>query len=115
VELLAPLGAVRVRRMFGGWGIYLDGLFIALIAFERLYLKADASTIDRFKAAACEPFRYEHDGREMTMSYWTAPAEALDSPPLMEPWARLALQAALTARAAKPPTRVKPARKRPVR
>jgi DNA transformation protein len=51
----------------------------------------------------------------MTMSYWTVPAEALDAPPLMEPWARLALQAALTARAAKPPPRVKPARKQRVR
>ena len=42
LELLAPHGAARARRMFGGVGIYLDGLFIALIADERLYLKVDA-------------------------------------------------------------------------
>ena len=50
-ELLVPLGAVRVRRMFGGHGFYVDELFIALIAFGRLYLKADASTRARFEAA----------------------------------------------------------------
>ena len=112
VELLAPLGAVRVRRMFGGWGIYIDGLFMALIAFDRLYLKTDAASVQRFIAAGCEPFRYRQDDREQTMAYWTAPAEALDAPPLMEPWARLALQAALTARADKPAPR--PRKKRAV-
>lgn len=97
-ELLAPLGSVRVRRMFGGWGLYVDDVFLALIAFERLYLKTNADTQVRFEQAQCEPFVFESKGKSLTMSYWTAPAEALDSPALMAPWARLALQAALQAR-----------------
>ena len=101
LELLAPLGAVRSRRMFGGWGLYVDDLFIALIAFDRLYLKADASTRERFVAAGCEPFTYGAKGQQMSINYWTAPADAMESPALMAPWARLALQAALTARSAK--------------
>ena len=28
LELLAPLGRVRSRRMFGGHGLYVDDLFI---------------------------------------------------------------------------------------
>lgn len=103
VELLAPLGPVRVRRMFGGWGLYVDEVFIALIALERLYLKADAHSAPRFEAAGSEPFRFEAHGEVTITSYWAAPAEALDSPPLMEPWARLAMQSALSARAAKAP------------
>ena len=99
-ELLAPLGTARARRMFGGWGLYVDDLFVAIIASERLYLKTDASTRPRFQAAGCAPFVYAGQGRAVTMSYWTAPDEALESPPLMAPWARLALQAALAARAA---------------
>ncbi len=100
-ELLSPLGTVSVRRMFGGWGLYVDGLFIALIAFERLYLKADARTREHFAAAGCEPFSYPgRDGQKVTLGYWTAPPDALDAPALMTPWARLALQAALAARAA---------------
>jgi DNA transformation protein len=100
VELLAPLGAVRARRMFGGWGLYLDEVFLAIIAFERLYLKANVNTQAQFEQAQCEPFVFEAKGKAMTMGYWTAPAEALDSQALMEPWARLALQAALSARSA---------------
>lgn len=99
-ELLAPLGSVRVRRMFGGWGLYVDDVFLALIAFERLYLKTNTETQARFEQAQCEPFVFESKGKSLTMSYWTAPAEALDSPALMAPWARLALQAALQARSA---------------
>lgn len=111
LELLAALGAVRARRMFGGWGLYVDELFLALIASERLYLKADADTRAAFEAEGCEPFVYSSDGKSVSLGYWAAPAEALDSPALMLPWARLALQAALRARAAKPGHKPKPSRK----
>lgn len=100
-ELLAPLGAVRSRRMFGGHGFYVDDLFIALIAFGRLYLKADDVGRARFEAAGCQPFVYEGKGKPVTMGYFTAPDDAMESPALMQPWARLALEAAVRARAAK--------------
>ncbi len=101
-ELLAPAGAVRTCRMFGGHGFYVDELFIALIAFERLYLKADALTRPAFEAAGCTPFVYDGAAKSVTLGYFSAPEEAMESPPLMQPWARLALAAALRARAAKP-------------
>ena len=105
-ELLAPLGGVRTRRMFGGHGFCVDDLFIALIAGERLYLKADALSRPAFDAAGSVPFMYEkasaHAGRLVSVNYFSAPEEAMESPSLMQPWARLALAAALRARAAKP-------------
>ena len=102
VELLAPLGTARSRRMFGGHGLYLDDVFIALIIYDRLFLKADAQTRPAFEAAGCEPFVYDGGGKHVTMGYWSAPADAIESPAQMQPWARLALEAALRARAAKP-------------
>ncbi|NJN36401.1 MAG: TfoX/Sxy family protein, partial [Nitrospiraceae bacterium] len=63
LELLAPLGAVRAKRMFGGYGLYVEELFIAVIAFERLYLKVDAAGMPRFSAAGCEPFVYGGKGK----------------------------------------------------
>lgn len=102
LELLAPLGPVTARRMFGGHGLRVDGLFFGLIAFDRLYLKVDATTRPAFEAAGCSPFVYEGQGRPVTISYWTVPDDAMESPLFMQPWARLALQAALTARAAAP-------------
>ncbi|MEO8059931.1 MAG: TfoX/Sxy family protein [Burkholderiales bacterium] len=105
LELLASVGATRSRRMFGGHGIYVDELFVGLIAFDRLYLKADASTRASFEAAGCQPFVYDGAGKSVTLGYFTAPEEAMESPPLMQPWARLALAAALRARALKPPAK----------
>jgi DNA transformation protein len=103
VELLAPQGEVRVRRMFGGFGLYVQGLFMAIITSDRLYLKTTPADRDAFAAAGCEPFVYSTRTGAVALGYWSAPAEALDSPALMQPWARRAVQAALTARAAKPP------------
>lgn len=109
LELLHTLGACNARRMFGGYGIYLDGLMFGLIAYERLYLKVDGRSEPQWQAAGGEPFVYDGKGKPVKMSYYTPPAEALESPELMRPWARLALEAALRARAAQP---ARPARKK---
>ena len=112
VELLQPLGSVRSRRMFGGQGIYVDDLFIAIIAFDKLFLKSDDHTRASFQEAGCEPFVYDGAGKPVTVaSYWTVPAEAMDSPEQMHPWARLAMEAALRARASSSPKRKPAARK----
>ena len=98
-ELLSGLGAVRAKRMFGGHGIYVDDLFIAIVVGETLYLKADEETLARFEAEGCAPFTYTAKGnRRVSMGYRAAPAEAMDSPALMRPWGRLAMDAALRAR-----------------
>lgn len=113
-ELLAPLGAAEARRMFGGWGLYVDGLMIGLIADEQLYFKTDAASRPQWEAAGGRPFIYhrrERDGAAASTatSYWTPPAEATESSALMLPWARLALEAALRARAARKPRVKRPA------
>jgi len=111
LELLAPLGRPRSRRMFGGHGIYVDELFIALIADEGLYLKADALAQPAFVAAGCQPFSFQMaGGRQAVMAYWSAPSDALESPALMLPWARLAINSALRAAAAKRPAKPRQAR-----
>jgi len=101
LELLRPLGTARLRRMFGGHGIYVDDVFVAIISSDELYLKTDDMTRPVFAAAGCRPFVFERDGPTET-SYWTVPAEAMESPAQMQPWARRAIEAALRARAAKP-------------
>lgn len=109
LELLGPAGRARARRMFGGHGVYVDDLFVAIIIGDSLYLKADATTAPRFEAAGGEPFRYERQGRTQSLGFWTPPADAMESPTLMLPWAHLALQAARAARAPRP-ARPKPSR-----
>lgn len=104
-ELLASVGPCRARRMFGGFGISTDGLTIAIVADlgsgERLWLKADEETRRRFEEAGGERFTYVMQGAERSMNYYTVPEEALESPQLMAPWARQALDCALRAQSAR--------------
>lgn len=105
-DLLAGAGPCVARRMFGGWGISTAGLTIALMTDlgqgDTLWLKADESSIAQFEAAGCPRFIYAmKDGVPKGMNYYAAPDEAMESPALMLPWARLALQAAVAAAAGK--------------
>jgi DNA transformation protein len=97
-ELLSGVGPCTAKRMFGGWGISVDGMNIALIAWDTLFLKSNADTEPQWLAAGGQPFQYEAKGKTMRLHYYTPPEEALESPAVMLPWARLALTAAVAAR-----------------
>lgn len=119
-ELMSPFGEVRVRRLFGGQGVYLDGLMVALVADGILYLKVDAETAPEFEAAGLDPFAYTaKNGRRTVMSYRKAPGDVLENPDALAPWIGLAYGAAKRAAAAKEKTpamkRPRPATKRPRR
>lgn len=97
VEMLAPLGAVRAKRMFGGHGIFLDNLMFALIADDSLFLKADDATRAEFENAGLPPFVYQKKGKPVALSYFSAPAGALEDADELLAWARKAHAAALRA------------------
>jgi len=103
VDLLGAVGHVVARRMFGGYGLYCDGVMFALIADDVFYLKADEANRPELERAGSEPFTYEAKGRRTIMAYWRAPDDAIESREVAAPWARSALAAALRARAAKRP------------
>jgi DNA transformation protein len=94
-EVLAPLGNVRSKRMFGGVGIYINNLFCAIIADDCLYFKGDDTNEAEFIAGKCPPFTYEKDGKVYSMRYYRAPDDAMDNAEEMLHWARLGLAAAL--------------------
>lgn len=118
MELLAMLGPIRAKRMFGGHGLYADDVFVAIITGDQLYLKTDHQTRPRFEAAGCAEFRYDRrakDGSVTTASlgYYQPPEEALESAALMAPWARLSMEAALRSANAKPMPKANAKRKQP--
>ena len=102
-DLLASAGPCVAKRMFGGFGISTDGLTIAILADlgdgERLWLKGDDSMRSRYEAAGCKIFTYPMKGVPRTMNYFSSPEEAMDSTDAMRPWAALAVDCALRARA----------------
>ena len=98
-ELLAGVGAVRTKRVFGGAGVYLDDVMFGLIADEALWLKADDETQPAWREAGSEPFSFAYkDGRREITSYWRLPAAAADDPEEAARWARLGVDAALRAK-----------------
>lgn len=98
LEQLERLGRVRSKRMFGGVGLYCDDLFFALIDDDTLYLKVDDSTREEFVRRGLRPFQPFRDKPEYSMSYYEAPADALDDPELLVDWARGAVRVAAAAR-----------------
>lgn len=103
-EQLAGLGPVSIRRMFGGAGVYADGVMFALVSDDTLYFKADETARANFEAEGMGAFTYAtKDGRNTLTSYWRAPERLFDEPDEMLAWARKALATAKRASAKKNP------------
>ena len=97
VEALQALGPVSARRMFGGYGIFLDGVMFGLIAADQLYLKVDDGNRADYEALGLPPFTYSGKGGPVRMSYHEAPSEGVDDPEVLCAWAGAAYAAALRA------------------
>lgn len=101
-ELFSSFGSVSVRRMFGGQGVFADGMMFGLEAEGELYLKADDLTIPKLVAEKSEPFVYRARGREIALSYWRVPERLYDEPDAFAEFARDAFEAARRAASRKP-------------
>ena len=97
VDLFAGLGLVRIRRLFGGKGIYFDGVIVAIVVRGELMLKADAVSAPDFAAAGARQWTYtgSRHGKLVAMPYWTVPDSAVDDPDEFASWARKAYEAGL--------------------
>jgi DNA transformation protein len=98
---MQSVGPVRAKRMFGGYGIFLDDLMFGLIADNVLYLKADKETEAEFKSKGLDAFTYKKKDKILSMSYYQAPEETLEDSDEMNIWANKAYNAALRAAAKK--------------
>lgn len=107
VELMQSVGSVHAKGMFGGHGIYLEGLMFGLVADSVLYLKADKETENEFKDRGLEAFTYNKKGKEYKMSYYQAPEEALEDVEEMSIWVNKAYGAALKAASKKQKIHIK--------
>ncbi len=117
-ELFAPFRPVTVKRMFGGAGVWCDGLMFALIFDAAIFLKVDDASIPDFEREGSRPFVYtraKSKGRvgRASLSYWRLPERLYDDPDELAVWAGRAFAVAekkkFTRRA---PHRRKPARKK---
>jgi DNA transformation protein and related proteins len=87
LDQLEPLGSVIAKAMFGGIGLYCDGVFFGIIARDVLYLKVDSTNRGDYEAAGSQPFRPYPD-RPGTMKYYAVPLGVLESRDELVKWAR---------------------------
>lgn len=99
-DLLSEFGPVSIRNMFGGAGVYADGVMFAILVDDTLYLKADEVSARSFAAEGTSPFTYRPKGRApVAMAYWEVPERLLDDPDELAVWARRAHAIAVAAKA----------------
>ena len=113
-DLFAPFGPVAVRSMFGGSGLYRDGLMFALEFDGVIFLRVDDASIPDFEREGSRPFVYtraKSPGKisRASLSYWRLPERLYDDPEELAVWAERALAVARRKKTApRPRAKAKP-------
>lgn len=85
-ELLDPFGVIRLRKMFGGYGLYERGKIFGIIAADQVYFKGDAENAKFYEDAGSRKFEYERMGAKIQMRYWYVPIEILEDEEVLGEW-----------------------------
>ena len=84
IEKLLPIGDIKSRAMFGGYGIFHEGLMFALISDDILYFKVNESNRHTYEKAGSKPFTHG-------ISYWEVPSEVLEDTTKLHEWANISI------------------------
>ena len=93
VDQLGCIGEVTAKRMFGGVGLYHEGLFFGLIASDMLYFKVDDENRRDFETAGAKPFQ-PYGEESYSMGYYEVPVDVLENMDQLKVWAGGAVAAA---------------------
>jgi DNA transformation protein len=99
LEQLGRVTPVTGKSMFGGVGLYAQGLFFALMAEDRLYFKVNDATRPEFEQRGMEPFR--PFGEDSAMGYYEVPADVMEDVGQLQLWMSRAIDVAATAKSGK--------------
>ena len=102
LEQMLFVRGLRVRSMFGGYGVYQDELIFAIIVKDILYLKADAAIQADFNEKGLMPFTYSTRDKPVTLQYFEAPPDVFEEPETMRDWVEKAIGASLRQRSLSP-------------
>lgn len=101
-DLLKEVPGIASRAMFGGWGIYKDGLMFALIADGELYFKVGDSNRADYENAGSHPFVYSGGNHKpTTMSYWLLPEEVMEDEEKLHEWVLESVQVSIKSKNSK--------------
>lgn len=76
LDLFAEFDGITIKSMFGGYGLYYQNRFFAIIAEDSLYFKAQGEMLKEYQKLGSRQFVYSQGNHpETKMSYWTLPEE----------------------------------------
>lgn len=107
INTLSPFGDITARPMFGGYGIYKEGVIIALMDEGELYFKSTPTSEPFYQSFDSYPFVYEGQRRPVKMSYWHVPNTVFKDPILLEKWVETAYDSSIESKAKTPPKHTK--------
>jgi DNA transformation protein len=99
LELISGLGRVQAKRMFGGAGLFRDGVMFGLLLNDVVYFRVDDALAADLKAQGSAPWVYTRNGKPREMGYWRMPETAADDPDEAVALARRAYAAAVARKA----------------
>jgi DNA transformation protein len=86
VDLLSAYGNIKVRKMFGGYGLYYNAKIFAIIIDDELYFKADKALAEEFKLSGSYPFTYKRDDKTVALGYYYVPSKIFEDDDRLKEW-----------------------------
>jgi DNA transformation protein len=107
-DQFAPIPGISIRKMFGGLGVFRDGIMFGLGSRDVLYFRADDRSRSRYEERGMKVFSYPMRGKDMEMPYWQVPEALYEDPEEFRNWVEEAFAAAKRAKEQKPSKAKKP-------
>ena len=85
-DVLGHIEGLHHRAMFGGVGIYKDGVIFGLIYDNQLYFKVNNANRSRYESADSHPFTYDSNGKQVQLSYWAVPESVMEDSDAVSDW-----------------------------
>lgn len=86
-EVLGEIFGITSHAMFGGYGIYKDGVITGLVANDKFYLKVGESNKADYEEKGSTPFTYSgKNGKVYAMSYWEVPYDIIEDKRELNDW-----------------------------
>ena len=91
LDELHALGVVSTKRMFGGHGLFVNGLMFSIVVNDVVYLKGDEQSAGIYTDADCQRFTYMRKDKPVHLNYYQAPDSSLDDSSELHHWATIAV------------------------
>jgi DNA transformation protein len=96
-DVFMEIPEVTAKSMFGGYGLYKDGIFFAIVDQDecKVYFKVDDNNFGDYKNRNCPQFIFHSKGKEIKMKYYEVPLEILENKEILPLWVNKSYEAGL--------------------